>query len=161
MSDSQDAIAPDRSTKTELLVAAWITVFLFALALMVWLEPEPVPLTPEQQAQQDELREERAIQEAREKEERQRQAEIARKRNFNETKIVTLCDITLQRLVKNPSSLSTAWTWEKIDDGRRVTFYRNFTAMNGFGAQLDNFYECIYDYMAGEFVDLKIHSGNF
>jgi hypothetical protein len=81
---------------------------------------------------------------------------------YKETGVVTKCDFAAKDLLKNPSSFSSTWDmWQKVDDGRKVTIRRNFTAMNSFGAHLDHHYECAFDYVNGRFVDLDVREGSF
>lgn len=81
--------------------------------------------------------------------------------DYKVSTIATVCDITAQRSVKNPSSLSTAWSWKEVPTSRGVTIYRNFTAMNGFGANIDNYYVCSYDAISRVFVNFETHEGNY
>ncbi len=81
--------------------------------------------------------------------------------DYKVVEIVTACDMVTKRAVKNPSSLSTAWSWKEVPTSRGVAIYRNFTAMNGFGANLDSYYVCSYDAIDKKFVNYEIFDGNY
>ena len=81
--------------------------------------------------------------------------------DYKTVEVVTACDIAARRSVKNPSSFSTAWSWEEVPTERGVMILRDFTAMNGFGANVDNYYICKYDAISQKFVSLDFAEGNY
>lgn len=89
-------------------------------------------------------------------------AEAKRAReNYNVATLLTACDTVARKSVKNPSSFSSAWSYRELPTSRGVKIYRNFTAINGFGASLDNFYVCEFDALDQKFVGLDFYEGNY
>lgn len=91
----------------------------------------------------------------------QKVASTQSSKKYNVVEVVTACDMVTKKSVKNPSSLSTAWSWQEVPTSRGVTIYRNFTAMNGFGANLDSYYVCTFDAIDRKFVNYEIREGNY
>lgn len=108
-----------------------ILVLLLLIGLYVATRPEPRPLTTEQSAKAAEV------------------------------DAVTACDIATRRSVNNPSSFETNGYWRAQVEGKHLLIRRNFLAMNAFGANLDSYYLCKFDFMTMKLVDLKLFDGNF
>lgn len=89
------------------------------------------------------------------------QGTIDRSSSALEADVVTNCDAAVRTQVKNPSSLDLAWTWDVMTSGYYMVIRRNFTAMNGFGAQIDHFYRCRYDTQDNKIASLELNEGNW
>jgi DNA-directed RNA polymerase subunit RPC12/RpoP len=78
----------------------------------------------------------------------------------SESDAVTKCDFAAQHRVKNPSSFSSEWLWDTKTSGNRLIIKRNFTAMNGFGANIDHYYTCEYGLTTKEIMSFEIVEGS-
>jgi hypothetical protein len=78
----------------------------------------------------------------------------------NEADVVNKCDHAAQTQAKNPSSVNFAWSWDTSSSNREMVIKRNFTAMNGFGANIDHYYVCTYNTVAGKLGSFEIYEGN-
>ena len=86
---------------------------------------------------------------------------VANETAASEADLVSACDQYAQSRIKNPSSYSSAWGWDTRTSGLDMIVRRNFTAMNGFGANLDFYYQCKADLSTGNVLELNIYEGNW
>lgn len=71
---------------------------------------------------------------------------------------MSICDELVRKRLNNPSTLETL-DFDIKTAGNIAIVERDFTAMNGFGAQLDHYYRCRIDLQNHTLVDLQIFQG--
>lgn len=71
---------------------------------------------------------------------------------------ISICDDLVRKRLNNPSSMATM-DYDLKTSGYQATVERSFTAMNGFGAQLDYHYRCRIDLQNHTLVDLQVFQG--
>jgi hypothetical protein len=73
----------------------------------------------------------------------------------DETKIVTMCDLTVKAALISEADLNFGWKFiPRTDNEYRVV--RGFKAQNGFGATLKHTYYCTYDSLLDRITKLEI-----
>lgn len=110
---------------------------------------------PEGAAHQEQIAQQQA------KKVEQKVASTRSHKKYNVVEVVTACDMVTKKSVKNPRLTLNrlVMAGSSYQQGRHHLW--NFTAMNGFGANLDSYYVCTFDAIDRKFVNYEIREGNY
>jgi hypothetical protein len=79
---------------------------------------------------------------------------------FDEIDTVTNCDLAAKRQLLAPDTMDKhSWMILQHPDLGQVTVLRNFSAQNGFGAQVAQHYRCLVDSPSGKLIEVNIGAG--
>jgi hypothetical protein len=80
--------------------------------------------------------------------------------DYSRVSVARYCNDRAREMVKNPTSYDRGSN-RIVRQGGEWVVSQNFRAMNGFGAMLDNYFVCKYDFMAKTISDFQLYEGNF